>query len=110
MIPKLLVLSFEESLLDQFRLALTNLKVSAELTTADRPVAGDYDMVFCGLNNLNAALSISPNSVVVSRQADESAWVEALDAGAADFCAAPFEPTQLRWLLASRLNQQRLAA
>ena len=110
MIPKMLALSLEESLLEQFRLALASSKVKAELTIAERPVTGDFDLVFCSRENLSSALSICPNAVVVSRLADESAWLEALDAGAADFCAAPFEPTQLRWLLQSRLNQQRLAA
>ena len=110
MIPKLLVLSLEESLKEQFKLALAGLKMKIHLTIADRAVPGKFDVVFCGLENLKAALSISPNSVVVSRLADDSAWLEALDSGAADFCAAPFEPTQLRWLLQSRLHQQRLAA
>ena len=31
-------------------------------------------------------------------------WLDALEAGAADYCAAPFEPVQLRWLLDAHMR------
>ncbi len=37
--------------------------------------------------------------VVVSRLPEVEGWLDALEDGAADYCAAPFEPVQLRWLL-----------
>jgi len=41
--------------------------------------------------------------VVVSRIPEVSEWLDALDAGAADYCAAPFEHQHLSWLIASAL-------
>lgn len=39
--------------------------------------------------------------IVVTRESDTSHWLDALDAGAADYCGAPFERIQLRWILGS---------
>ena len=39
--------------------------------------------------------------VVVSRLPEVSEWLDALDAGAADYCAAPFEPGHISWLIES---------
>ena len=41
--------------------------------------------------------------VVVSRIPEVSEWLDALDAGAADYCAAPFEHQHMSWLIASAL-------
>ncbi|MBZ5595333.1 MAG: hypothetical protein LAP39_24075 [Acidobacteriia bacterium] len=41
--------------------------------------------------------------VVVSRIPEVSEWLDALDAGAADYCAAPFEHQHLAWLIESAL-------
>ncbi len=37
--------------------------------------------------------------VVVSRTAEVANWLGALEAGAQDYCAPPFEPVQIRWIL-----------
>jgi response regulator RpfG family c-di-GMP phosphodiesterase len=37
--------------------------------------------------------------VVVTRLPDPQRWLDALEAGARDYCGAPFERTQLRWIL-----------
>jgi len=37
--------------------------------------------------------------VVVSRDAETANWVLALEAGAQDYCAPPFEPSHIRWIL-----------
>jgi DNA-binding NtrC family response regulator len=49
--------------------------------------------------------------VVVSRLPEVSEWLDALDAGAADYCAAPFEHQHISWLIASALlaSQQTAA-
>ena len=39
--------------------------------------------------------------VVATRQPEASEWLNALDAGAADYCGAPFEPVQVRWIMNS---------
>jgi DNA-binding NtrC family response regulator len=42
--------------------------------------------------------------VVVSRLPEASAWLDALELGAADYCAPPFEPAQIQWILQSALK------
>ncbi|MBZ5577542.1 MAG: hypothetical protein LAP40_13355 [Acidobacteriia bacterium] len=41
--------------------------------------------------------------VVVSRIPDAKQWLDALDAGATDYCGAPFERMQVRWIVGSAL-------
>ena len=43
--------------------------------------------------------------IVVTRQPEAQYWLDALEAGAADYCGAPFEHIQLRCLLISVLAQ-----
>ncbi|MCS7026058.1 MAG: hypothetical protein NZV14_14740 [Bryobacteraceae bacterium] len=66
------------------------------------------DVVFCGFtNSLNAFLDAVSSKrrkipvIVVSRHPEVNQWIDALEAGAADYCAAPFEPTHMRWVLAT---------
>ena len=48
--------------------------------------------------------------VVVSRIPETSEWLDAIDAGATDYCAAPFEPQHISWLVQSALLAgQRMA-
>lgn len=44
--------------------------------------------------------------IVVTRQPETRHWLEALDAGAADYCGAPFEHIQLRWILGSVMAER----
>jgi DNA-binding NtrC family response regulator len=41
--------------------------------------------------------------VLVNRHPESARWLDALELGAADYCGAPFEPVQIRWLLDSVL-------
>ena len=63
------------------------------------------DIVFCSPRPdvLRQVLSLYLNVpvVVVSRLPEMEDWLNALEAGAADYLAAPFETIQLRWLLNS---------
>jgi DNA-binding NtrC family response regulator len=42
--------------------------------------------------------------VVVSRLPEVPAWLDAMELGAADYCAPPFESIQIRWILQSALK------
>jgi DNA-binding NtrC family response regulator len=42
--------------------------------------------------------------VVVSRLPEVSAWLDALELGAVDYCAPPFERAQIQWILQSALK------
>jgi DNA-binding response OmpR family regulator len=79
------------------------------------------DVVFCnsdrgkyrGLLDALRDRGLQLPVVVVSRIPETSEWLDALDAGAADYCGAPFEPRQISWLvqsalLASHTNVQRI--
>jgi DNA-binding response OmpR family regulator len=39
--------------------------------------------------------------IVATRLPDDRKWIDALEAGAADYCGAPFETFQIRWMLNS---------
>jgi DNA-binding NtrC family response regulator len=43
--------------------------------------------------------------IVVSRMPEVSEWLDAIEAGAADYCAAPFESAHIQWILSSTLRQ-----
>lgn len=64
----------------------------------------DGGIVFCPRGAAFAAAKVAfPKLpvVIVSRLPDTREWLEALELGAADYVAAPFECIQMRWLLES---------
>jgi DNA-binding response OmpR family regulator len=52
-------------------------------------------------HNISRVLESMPRLpvVVVTRLPETQLWLDALEAGAKDYCGAPFERTQLRWIL-----------
>lgn len=48
--------------------------------------------------------------VVVSAEPEFGQWLDAMEAGASDYCSAPFQREQLHFLLASHLTANQLAA
>ncbi len=78
------------------------------ISVAEREQA---DVVFCSADpaeyrSLLAALKRSGLPlpvVVVSRIPETSEWLDALEAGATDYCAAPFERQHVSWLVESAL-------
>jgi DNA-binding NtrC family response regulator len=87
---------------------------SWETSAAQQAGPEQAELVFCGpgLQALEAAVSAFPGTpvVVASRLPDEHAWLDALESGAADYCAAPFETEQIRWLLAGVSSKARAMA
>jgi DNA-binding response OmpR family regulator len=77
----------------------------------------DADIVFAGggakryLPLLLGIRQASPACpfVVVTRIPDTSEWLDALEAGATDYCAAPIEPRQIDWIMESALRRGRSA-
>ena len=72
----------------------------------------DAQIVLCGIEPgaLQDARSRFPGIpiVVVSLLPQTVDWLNALEAGAADYCAPPFEPVHLRWLLDGHRRPQRV--
>lgn len=56
---------------------------------------------------LAALREIQPNVpvVVVTRMPETRQWLDALEAGAMDYCGAPFERVQVSWVMNSALSQ-----
>jgi DNA-binding NtrC family response regulator len=78
----------------------------------------DADIVFAGgdhkgylplLRSIRKARPELP-FVVVTRVPETTEWLDALEAGATDYCAAPFEMRQLRWLMESALPHPKTLA
>ena len=66
---------------------------------------GNAHLVFAASGDLGAIRRTRPDLpvVVVSRLPEVSAWLDALEQGAADYCGAPFERKQVGWVLNSSL-------
>jgi DNA-binding response OmpR family regulator len=78
----------------------------------------DADIVFAGgepvhyLSLLREVRESRPGLpfVVVTRVPETKEWLDALEAGATDYCSAPFEHRQINWLMESALPHHRSAA
>jgi DNA-binding NtrC family response regulator len=71
--------------------------------------ASGTEIIFCGpdvevVTKLRAARPDAP-IVVVSRHPEVNDWLDSIEAGATDYCAAPFETAQVRWILETSLRQ-----
>ncbi len=79
--------------------------------TAERAAA---DLIFCASDRdrylalLEEVGRRSPELpvVVVSRTPEVSEWLDAIEAGASDYCAAPFESSHIQWILESALKHR----
>jgi DNA-binding NtrC family response regulator len=78
----------------------------------------EVDLVFCPAersalaNLLQATAQQRPRLRIIatSRLPETAEWLDSVEAGAADYCAAPFEATQIRWLLDTHLSKQKPVA
>src|SRR5262245_42079978 len=66
----------------------------------------DANVIFAEGETLGAVRNQRPELpvVVVSRIPEVRGWLDALEAGAIDYCGAPFEAAQVRWVLDSSLR------
>jgi DNA-binding response OmpR family regulator len=71
---------------------------------AESPV----DIIFCGadVNLVSELRSAKPEApiVVVSRLPEVSDWLDSIEAGATDYCAAPFENAQVKWIVETSMR------
>jgi DNA-binding NarL/FixJ family response regulator len=77
------------------------------------PATAGTGIVFCprgaAFSDARAAYPNLP-VVIVSRLPDTREWLDALELGAADYVAAPFESVQMRWLLETHCRRARAAS
>lgn len=81
-----------------------------ELWNADIVFAGGDTAYYMSL--LRHVRQIRPTLpfVVVTRIPETKEWLDALEAGATDYCSEPLERRQLHWLVESALTRPRFAA
>lgn len=95
-------------------LDVTGVKVCDSLERARQT---HPDVVFCSNRTqdlvamhliLEQTSSAAP-LIVVSRHPEAGEWIDAIEAGASDYCAPPFEHGALRWLLECNIQRQAVA-
>lgn len=106
-----LLIGLDPKLADELESALARLGHATRRSdmTAAASLARQHQVIFCGdqRHQVNSLISLvrslrTPIRVIVaSRKADETAWLEALEAGADDYCSTPFETDQIGWALRS---------
>jgi DNA-binding NtrC family response regulator len=110
--PKIALLChLEPSLENELKVALAHPSIHMETVPCQDSVVVKYSadhagVVFCPFSrDLNALLDATRDSripvIVVTRNPETREWLDAMEAGAFDYCSAPFEPRQLQWILDS---------
>jgi DNA-binding response OmpR family regulator len=79
-----------------------------EILDADIVFAAGEDKQYISLLRRIRAEKPGLPFVVVTRIPETSDWLDALEAGATDYCSAPFEARHLNWMLQSALAGQTL--
>ncbi len=113
-----LLFGLEPSLSAELGRALAGQSVRTVAEGEVKPAEARVDIVFAPSDRdgfgavRDAVRGTCPEApiVVVSRVPEVSEWLDAIEAGARDYCAAPFEGTQLRWLLETNLHRCSTAA
>ena len=102
----------EEKLEAELAASLTAASFGVQRVASAQPdVSGD--LVFCTTGPaFHVAKALFPHLpvIVVSRLPDANEWLDALEAGAADYCAPPFEVIHLRWLIETHVGPPRKGA
>ena len=105
---KILLFGLDRAVEDELNPVLKQLGQTVQIGA---PASGvlertDANVVFADGATLSAVRSKRPELpvVVVSRIPEVRDWLDALEAGASDYCGAPFEATQVQWVLESSLR------
>lgn len=107
-----LIFGLTEDLAGELLKPLASLCSDVQSASETDPCLRRADVIFCGANKKTVTTLRSQNPqasiIVVSRHPEVSDWLDSIEAGATDYCTAPFDPTQVRWILeSSRLVQAR---
>lgn len=114
---KVLLCGLDSSLAEELTAAITKSNPDAEIFSCPGPNTDGcnpcVDVVFCTfsrtLPQLVGGTSTVP-VVVVSRNPEAREWIDAMEAGASDYCATPFEAAQIRWILDANSRSYSTAA
>jgi DNA-binding NtrC family response regulator len=110
-----LLLGLTEDLAGELLAPLKSCAVKAQAVDGIGDVAESrVDIIFCGadVNLVSELRSAKPKApiVVVSRLPEVSGWLDSIEAGATDYCAAPFENAQVRWIVESSMRAASTSA
>jgi DNA-binding response OmpR family regulator len=111
----ILLVGLETTIADELSSVLRQLgqTVQTASTSSVSAETGNIQLIFVPEADLVGIQRCHPGVpvIVVSRVPEVSAWLHALELGAADYCGAPFEARQVRWALNSSLAPaNRIAA
>jgi len=114
-VANILLAGLDSAMADDLSRVLRQLGQDVQSVSAggDAADAGDIHLIFAPETDLAGIQRSRPGVpvIVVSRLPEVSAWLKALEQGAADYCGAPFEARQVRWALNSSLAPaNRIAA
>ena len=112
---RILLVGLETTMADELGRVLSQLGQSVQTAAPGSGTEdpGDIQLIFALETDLSNIQRSRPGVpvIVVSRLPEVSAWLNALEQGAADYCGAPFEARQVRWALNSSLAPaNRIAA
>jgi DNA-binding NtrC family response regulator len=118
---RILLFELHEGLLCELRDALISARLVPAIEEGVALEAVDwsqYDVVFCPIagNILQQVLTAAAGQmkklliIAVSRLPDVQEWLDALELGAIDYFAPPFEQSQVRWLMQTHFPSGKLIA
>lgn len=109
----IVLLGLETSLKADLSSILTAQQHRVSTAKLTAPIRSDVELVFLAgddprsiarlrrLRKSHAKLPI----ILTTRQPAYSAWLDAIEAGATDYCGAPFERSHLEWILETALRR-----
>jgi DNA-binding response OmpR family regulator len=114
---KVFLTGIEESIARTLHRALAVERHQIEHRRCDAPIDAffDADIVFAGgapkeylplLQRVRKSRPALP-FIVVTAFSQTSEWLDALEAGATDYCSAPFQVRQIHWLMESAVPRFR---
>ena len=104
-----LLLSLEPSLEQELKTVLAHPSIDLEVISSEDRDIQTPDVLFCSPSMLPEAVTPEVRVIVVSRHPDHREWLDALEGGASDYCASPFDPRQMQWILNATSPQPALA-
>ncbi len=104
---KILLFGLDHPLAEELTVVLQQLEqIVQTAASGSGALETDANLVFATSDDLGTIRRTRPDLpvVVVSRLPEVSAWLDALEQGATDYCGAPFERKQVGWVLKSSLT------
>jgi DNA-binding NtrC family response regulator len=110
-----LLFGLTEELAGELQQPLTDFcQIHSESHCMKAVAASPAQIIFCGadIRTVTKLRETKPQAsiVVVSRHPEVSDWLDSIEAGATDYCAAPFETAQMKWILETSMRNAPVQA